>query len=76
MSKVIGVDIDGVVTWHAINPFTTDYETMCSLDADDPVLGHNGIVKPSKGQKINCDECKMMFESFKSLALKKTDFET
>ncbi len=74
MSKAIGVDISGVVEWH-VKGNTLDYNTLCGLDANDPAIGHNGTVEPKRGQKITCEECKNMFNLFRDLKLRISDFD-
>jgi len=76
MSRVIGVSIDGVTEWHAVNIGPTDHNTLCGIDADDPTIGHNGTVLPPHGTKINCTLCKTIYLRFIQAGFKKTDFET
>ena len=72
--KIIGVDIDGQVEWHAASIGATDYHTMCGLDAIDPEIGHQGTVPAVRGAKINCLQCKAMFDGFRALGLRSSDF--
>lgn len=74
MSKVIGVNVDGVAEWHIPGVGVSDYDTLCCLDANDPSVGHAGLVQPTKGQKITCEFCKMIWEGVIDLKLKKSDF--
>lgn len=76
MKKIIGVNIDGVTVWHAKNIGPTDHDTMCGIDADDPILGHLGSVLPPQGTKIDCSKCKFIFIGFRRLGLRKSNFET
>lgn len=75
MSKIIGVDIDGRIEWHAAGIGSAGYDTMCGVDAFDPNIGHQGTVPAVRGVKINCLQCKSMFDGFRSLGLRKSDFE-
>lgn len=75
MSKVLGVDIDGVVEWHAPNVAGPDYDTLCGVDADDPAIGHEGLIPAKRGQKITCMQCKMIWEGVVALKLRKSNFE-
>lgn len=75
MSKVVGVDIDGEVTWHAQNRGGgPDYVTLCGLDPDDPSIGHNGTVPAQRGQKIDCPQCRAVWQAVALLKLRTTDF--
>ena len=74
MSKIIGVDIDGSIEWHAASIGATDYDTMCGIDAFDPDLGHQGTVSAVRGTKITCQQCKTMFYGFRALGLRQSDF--
>lgn len=74
MSKIIGVEIDGRVEWHAASIGATDYDTMCSVDAFDPDIGHQGTVPAVRGTKITCLQCKSMFNGFRALGLRQSDF--
>lgn len=76
MSKVVGVEIDGVVEWHAINPVAgVDYTTMCGVDSHDITIGHTGTVRANKGQKITCRQCYQMWAGITSLKLKESSFD-
>lgn len=74
MSKIIGVDIDGRVEWHAASIGATDHNTMCGVDAFDPSIGHKGTVPAVSGTKINCPQCKTIFNGFRALGLRQSDF--
>lgn len=75
MSNVVGVDIDGVVEWHAIGAGGNDYNTLCGIDADDPSIGHNGVVKAKRGQKINCAQCYGIWIGVKNMSFRESDFD-
>jgi len=74
MKKVVGTNIDGRVEWHARPISSNDYHTMCGVDAYDPDIGHHGTVEPPKGQKITCLQCRAMWEGFRALGLRDSDF--
>lgn len=74
--KVIGVNLNGIITWHAANfGAGPDHDTLCGLDANDESIGHLGAVEPRRGQKIDCDMCRSIFEGFKELKLRASDFK-
>lgn len=74
MSKAIGVNIDGVIGWHAPNAGYMDYDTLCGIDAYDEPIGHLGTVNPKRRQKIDCELCKAIFDGFRDLKLRGSDF--
>lgn len=74
MSKAIGVREDGEVVWH-VPGVVQDYDTLCGTDADDPELGHQGTVKPKRGQKITCVQCKAIWQATMALKIRATDFD-
>lgn len=74
MSRIIGVVIDGETSWHAANSGPTDYDTLCGLDANDPTIGHTGLVKWQRGQKITCAVCHGIWSGLAALRLRKSDF--
>lgn len=74
MSKAVGVLVDGVVEWHAPRVAGPDYDTLCGIDAHDPEVGHQGLVPTKRGQKINCPECKRVWEGVLALRLRKSSF--
>lgn len=73
MSKVVGVVVDGDVSWHAPGVFQ-DYSTLCGIDADDPTIGHGGIVPSCSGQKINCVACFSIWKNTIDLKLRPQNF--
>ncbi len=75
MRKVIGVVINGEITFHAPDASGADYDTLCGIDANDPTIGHGGRVAAPKGQKINCGTCRTIYDCFISLKLRRSDFE-
>lgn len=75
MSKAVGVLIDGEVTWHAPHAGGNDYDTLCLIDANDPSIGHEGMVEPRRGQKITCMECKTIWKGVVALRLRESDFK-
>lgn len=75
MSKAVGILINGEVEWHAPGHGATDYNSLCGLDADDPKIGHGGLVSANRGQKITCMTCKVIWESVLEMRLRKTDFD-
>lgn len=77
MSPVgVKTDVDGriVVEWHAPPIPGPDYETLCCLDANDPVTGTHGVVKPKPRQKITCSHCRRIWSGVLALNLCATDF--
>jgi hypothetical protein len=74
MSKAVGVLIDGVVEWHAPGVAGPDYDTLCGIDANDPTIGHHGLVPAKRGQKITCMNCKMIWEGVVALNLRMASF--
>lgn len=73
MPKVVGVLINGVPTWHAAG-VVNDYATLCGMDSDDPAIGHQGLVAPTRGQKIECRICKSIWTNTMALKLRVSDF--
>ena len=73
MSKIVGVNGEDGVVWHAAG-VATDYDTLCGIDASDPAIGHFGTLPSSRRDKINCAACKAIFEGFRRLGLRATDF--
>lgn len=74
MTKAVGVVIDGVLGWHAGGPGVTDHDTLCGVDANDPAIGHTGVVVAKRGQKITCATCKAVWCGTVALGLKTSDF--
>ena len=74
MTKVVGVLIDGAVSWLVKSVGISDYDTACGIDAFAQSIGGQGTVDPTRGQKIDCDQCKMLWQGFKELKLKASDF--
>jgi hypothetical protein len=54
---------------HAVCGFG-DYDTLCGIDANDPAIGHLGVVPVSDGISINCVACKRMRETAKQYRAK------
>jgi len=73
--KIIGILLDGEPTFHIPNCSGSDYHSLCGIDADDPDIGHGGIIDIPKGQRINCPVCRMEWENLMKLKLKMSDFE-
>ncbi len=74
-SKVVGVEVDGVVEWHIPGVGGADYATLCGLDGDDPAIGQTGIVQAPRGTKIDCQECKSIWYGLRALRLQPSNFE-
>ena len=72
--KMIGVLIGDTPTFHIPVNGGSDYDTQCGIDAHDKAIGHNGTIKVPKGQKIDCTECRFIWENIIDLNLKKSDF--
>lgn len=75
MNKIIGVDQEGEVIWHA-RGVMNDYDTLCGIDANDPAIDHNGTVEAKRGQKITCDLCRSIWVETLALKLSKSNFES
>lgn len=73
MSKVVGVVVGGMASWHAQGVFD-DSATLCGIEAHDPTLGHQGTVEPKYGQKIECQTCKTMWANTFALKLSIQNF--
>lgn len=71
--KVIGVDINGEIEWHIVGVMH-DYDTACGLDANDPTLGHQGVVEAKRSQKITCEQCRDLWLRLRELRLRQSDF--
>jgi hypothetical protein len=72
--KVVGVLIEGESTWHAPHAGPGDYNTLCGIDADDPSIGHQGVIETPPGQKITCAQCKLIWEGVRALRLTSRHF--
>jgi len=70
-----GHDFETTVEWHAAPAGGGDYDTLCGVDANDPTMGHHGIVEAKSGQKINCRQCKEIWNHVMSLKLRVSNFE-
>lgn len=55
--SVIGVLIDGEATFHAPGVSVGGYDTLCAIDANDPHIGHQGLIEARPLQKITCQQC-------------------
>lgn len=75
MSKIVGVMIGGKPTWHAAPAGSGNFDTLCRIDADDPTLGHEGLIEAKRGQKINCDDCRAIWSKVVSLRLRSSSFQ-
>jgi hypothetical protein len=74
INRVVGVTIDGELSWHAANHGPTDHHTLCGIDADDPAIGHTGSIRPPRGQKITCVGCYGIWRGVAALRLRADDF--
>lgn len=74
MTKAIGVDQDGEVVWHA-HGVSNDYDTLCGMDANDPHIGHHGLVDAKRGQRITCVVCHTIWSNTVALKLRQSDFD-
>lgn len=74
MSKAVGVLIDDKVEWHAPPAGGTDFDTLCGIDANDPSIGHGGVMTPMRGQKIECEQCRAIWADVIAMQLRKRDF--
>ncbi len=75
-SKVVGVEVEGVVEWHVPGVAGADYATLCGLDGADPSIGQTGLRVAPRGTKINCRECGSIWKRLKSFQLRQSDFAT
>jgi hypothetical protein len=73
MSKTVGVTIDGAATRHA-HGVSQDFATLCGIDADDPSVGHGGVITAPRGQKITCTQCHTLWMNTIALRLTAKDF--
>jgi len=67
--------MDSEAEWHIPGLGGADYATACGLDGNDPNLGQNGMITPTRGQKITCKLCKAIWSDLVTLRLRATDFE-
>jgi hypothetical protein len=74
MSKAVGVTIDDKVEWHAPGVGGSDHDTLCGIDANDPAIGHTGVVSATRGQKIDCEQCRAIWQDVMALKLRRRDF--
>ena len=74
MTKIIGVQIDGVVEWHIPGCGGGDYVTLCGLDGNDPKIGQECVMAPPAGTKINCSVCRTIWENLAALRIRRSDF--
>jgi hypothetical protein len=73
VSRLVAINVGGSVEVHACGrEIPGDYDTLCGVDANDPAIGHFGIVDLPKGAKIDCQQCRGIFEATR--ALRRTDF--
>lgn len=72
-SKVVGVMVDGELTFHAAGA-VSDYDTLCGIDANDPRVGHGGQVEVKRGQKITCTECRTIWNNVIRMRLRASNF--
>lgn len=49
------------ISWH-ISGAISDYATICGIDGDDPNGGQCGTVSGTTYQKIDCRQCKDIWE--------------
>lgn len=64
-------DEHGKVTTHAFGDPGGGYDTLCGIDIDDPSIGHYPAKTPN-GKKIDCCQCKNLFDRFKNF--RESDF--
>lgn len=73
--KIVGVILDGKETWHVVGVGGGDYATLCGMDGNDSVVGQTGTIEPKRGQKIDCAQCKHIWQDFMGLKLRRSNFE-
>lgn len=73
-TKVIGVELDGTVEWHIPGISGADYVTLCGLDGNDVGAGQTGTVEAPRGTKINCQQCRTIWQGLRDLKLREADF--
>lgn len=71
VSKFVAVQMDGEVTIH-IPGASSDYHTLCGIDAYDDSVGHEGTVPVPRGAKIDCPQCFAIWLETRNI--RKTDF--
>lgn len=72
--KLVGIEVDGVVGWHVPGVGRPDYATLCGLDGNDPAIGQTGVVPAPRGIKINCPQCRTIWDGLRWLRLRDSDF--
>lgn len=76
-SSIVGViedSEDGKTTWHVVGVGGGDYATLCGMDGNDSVVGQYGTVGSSRGQKVDCCECKEIWLAIRLLRLTRKNF--
>lgn len=73
MTELVGVMIDGELTVHAPG-VSSDYDTLCGIDADDPKIGHEGRVPVHPTKFITCQMCYVVWKRTLELGLREKDF--
>lgn len=63
------------IEWHIINVAGTDYATACGLDGDDAYAGTFGTEPARPGTRVTCMQCRTIWDGFRSLRLRDSDFE-
>lgn len=78
MSKsIIGVAQDAKGThieWHVVGAGPGDYVTLCGMDGDDSEVGQYGTVEPKRGVKVDCPQCKSIWQAVIGLRLRRSNF--
>ena len=77
--KIIGVIEDpetNRISWHVIGVGPTDHATLCGVDGNDDneAVGQYGTVGPNRGQKIDCPQCRQIWEGVTALRLRRSQF--
>jgi hypothetical protein len=73
MANKVGVKTDEGISIHCAASGPGDYDTLCCIDANDPGVGHFGIVDVPKGAKIDCSDCYSIFSTAREY--RATDFK-
>jgi hypothetical protein len=72
--RIVGVLLDGKPTFHAASHGYGDYDTLCGIDANDPKVGHGGLIKAPRRIKIDCTACCIIWAGTLALKLRKSNF--
>jgi hypothetical protein len=69
---IIGVRCKSSIEYHIRG--NGNFDTLCGLDGDDPLAGTFGTIAPKRGDKINCPQCKAIWDIIAHSGLTNKDF--